>query len=71
MKKVNKITARNLYNSGEKVMLVPCKMRPNPHGVWVSIAAGRSFDSLVNEFEFYNCSRPTGDYAAYYIKGEN
>lgn len=67
MEKINKAVARKMYNNGKKIMLCPCKMRPERFGVNVSIACGRSFDSLVNEFEYYNCSQPTGDYAAYYI----
>lgn len=66
MNKINKMQARKAYAIGEKVLLCPCKMRPERFGVWVSNACGRAFDSLVNEFEYYNCSYPTGDYAAYY-----
>lgn len=68
MKKVNKTTARNLFNAGIEVMFCPCKMRPERFGVWVSNKVGRAFDNLVNEFEFYNCSRPTGSYTAFYLK---
>lgn len=70
MKRVNKIAARNLYNAGKPLTIAPCKMRPEHFGVHISAACGRTFESLVNEFEYYNCSYPTGDYAAYYIEEE-
>lgn len=66
MNKINKMQARKAYALGEKILLCPCKMRPEYFGVWVSNACGRSFDSLVYEFECHSCSDLTGYYTAYY-----
>jgi hypothetical protein len=73
MKKINKPTARKLYNSGADVVMIPCKCRPG--GAWLTGATvnknstSRSFDDLVNEFVYYNCNYyELGYYPAFYIE---
>lgn len=72
MKKINKPTARKLYNAGHEIIVIPCKCKPG--GAWLTGAAlsrdntGREFDSLINEFEFYNCIPELGRRSAFYIK---
>lgn len=68
--KINKTKARNLYDSGEKIYLLPCKVSLN--SVWVkpicvSKHSGLEFDKAVNEFEYYNCNKELGTYASYYV----
>lgn len=72
MKKINKTTARKLYNAGREIIAIPCKCRPG--GAWLTgvtlskDATGREFDALINEFEFYNCIPGLGRYAAFYVE---
>ena len=73
MLKIDKRKARKLYNRGEDVYLLPCKVRPG--GMWIEPflintrnSEGRNFESLVNEFEFYNCSSETGRSASFYME---
>ena len=81
-RRLAKPTAKRLYNSGKTIYLVPCALRPG--GAWkpeIAISkADRSddasyfvstkndFESLVNEFAYYNCGNASGRYPAYYIK---
>lgn len=66
--KIDKRTARKLYNTGVEVLIIPCKC--NPHGAWITgitlINNERPFDALVNEFEYYNCCYELGYYPAFY-----
>lgn len=69
--RVTKKKAMNAYNSGVPVFLCPVKMRPfTPWHLEIRVdkRSGRSFDSTVNEFEYYNCTRETGMYTAFYIQ---
>lgn len=69
-KRVDRRTARRLYNNGTPLIIVPCKCftemfsfetKENEKDV-------RTFDNLVNEFEYYNCNYECGYYAAFYVK---
>ena len=75
MKKIRKNTARKLFNSGETLIITPCKCAPG--GVWLTgfkICKNDfdycDFDALINEFEYYNCNSELGKYTAFYIPGE-
>ena len=66
--KLQKRTARNLYNLGVDITLHPCKLRSGVADYTVNNSSGRDFDALINEYEFYNCNlNETGKYAAYYV----
>lgn len=75
-KKIDKRNARKRWNNGESILLVPCKHNPNSNLYFVfgslvnkSDADCDTFDSVVNQFEYYNCQYgELGRYAAYYIK---
>ena len=75
-KRIDKRTARSLYNAGYTIYLVPCKIWPNDQG-WIrpypiSKKENELFDNHVNAFEYYNCNyNEFGCYAAFYIKKEN
>ena len=68
---VQKRTAKKLFESGETIYMQSCNMRP--FGVWSTCydinkerADGDTFESIVNSFEYYNCSGETGMYATFY-----
>lgn len=73
MERVSRRTAKRLYNAGEPIILLPCKCftdyfsfetKENEKEI-------RTFDSLVNEFEYYNCNYKCGYYAAFYVVSGN
>jgi len=76
-KRVDKRTARFLYNAGYTIYLVPCKVWPNDRAPWIQPypiykKEDTLFDNQVNAFEYYNCNHnELGYYAAFYIKKEN
>ena len=71
--RINKTKARNLFNQGIDIMIVPCNVAPDYSNMWIqpymiNNQAGFSFDQLINNFEYYNCNdNETGLYTAYYI----
>ena len=72
--KVNKTKAKRLYDDGETVYLVPCKVFPDFNNNWIQpIKAKKSndtdfFENFVNNFEYYNCQlNETGKYTHFYI----
>lgn len=72
--KINKRTARKLYNTGKPFWIVACNLRPQ-YGILIGSAsfehmAEIPFDAMVNSFEYYNCSNNTGRYAAFYTDDE-
>jgi hypothetical protein len=71
MKQINKAQARKMYAMDKPFIIVPCNMRPNSvfaitvcNGMW----GHENFDSLYNEFCYYNCSNETGRYPRFYIE---
>ncbi len=69
-KRIRKDEARRLYDDGVTVYLLPCKVYPDDNHPWIKPYRmdGRSFNQLVNEFEYYNCNNETGNYTAFYTK---
>lgn len=75
LKRVNKTTAKKLYNAGNDVLFIPCKLNPLNNfynlGIWENktlLNQFETFEKLVNAFEYYNCRPDTGRYTAFYIK---
>ena len=71
MRRINKKEARRRFNNGEEITLVACKMRvdsPWGPGYRIDNKQEKDFDSIVNAFEYYNCTRETGYYASYYVE---
>lgn len=74
--KVQKRTAKKLYNSGKTIYLVPCNVYPSETNMWIKPCDVNNakeemadFDSIVNGFEYFNCNdRQTGRYTSFYIK---
>ena len=70
-RRISKQRARLRYNTGSAVFICPCKVNPcNLWGIGTIIDPfnGYDFDSLINEYEFYNCGHnELGRYTAFYI----
>lgn len=80
-KRINKQTARRAYMNGLTVMLCPCNLRSftpyhpeyiinrkdREHMTVDKIGMENMFNTLVNSFEYYNCSNAAGKYTAFYI----
>ncbi len=68
--KINKATARKLYNNCKSFWMTACNMRPE-NGILINSPARQyndeTFDNIVNAFTYYNCNHETGYYPAYYI----
>lgn len=79
-KRITKAEARKRYENNEPFVMCPCKMRPGfPFGMHSTIfpeahkPAGYpelwdSFDSVYNNWAYYNASYEAGYYAHFYIE---
>lgn len=69
--RVDKITARRLYQTGRHGLLNFCPVNLNPENPWGLLWHPSNndmpFDQLVNEYEIYNCNNETGRYTAFYV----
>lgn len=74
-KRVHRITkrvARRLFEQGVEFVICPCNLRPNSsYGLAGAIHKDNwsvvdSFDKMVEIYEWFNCNKETGLYAAYY-----
>lgn len=82
-KRVNKPTARKIYNHGCSIMLLPCKVnesaldgshpwvKPCEINIIDSKSFENKFDRAVVNFEYYNCNAELGYYAHYYVSLED
>ena len=85
-KRINKPTARRMFNKGYSVQLLPCKVSENvfkvskeyyigvlPTEISLSTSSQEAnhFDRTVNEYEYYNCNAELGYYAHYYVSEED
>lgn len=82
-KRVNKATARKLYNNGINILLLPCKVsdsavygsHPWLKPISISLLSKEYpmniFDRSVNEYEYYNCNAELGYYAHYFVSEED
>jgi len=73
IKQIQKRTARKLFEAGVTIYLQSSNF--HPFGGWSQcidikkdINSNDSFDSIVNNFEFYNCTAETGLYTTFYKK---
>lgn len=76
--RINKTTAKKLYNAGVDVCFCPSNLRP--FSMWapefvsnktrdIETAGEADFDKLLNYFTFYNCiNAETGRRVNFYIK---
>ena len=82
-KRVNKTTARKMYNHGCSIMLLPCKIgesaldgkhpwiKPCEINIINSKDYENKFDRAVLNFEHYNCNMELGYYSHYYVSLED
>lgn len=75
---IAKQRARRLYEQGKTIYLQSCNMRFN--GMWQSACPidketrsweEQTFDSLVNEYTYYNCDQERGKYPCFFVKKED
>lgn len=72
--RISKAKAKKLYDAGENIYLLPCKV--SPRNCWVRpyktndyLEYQKSFEYVLSNYEYYNCQyNETGKYAAFYIK---
>ena len=72
MKRINKSTARKLYNEHKNFWIAACNMRPEC-GILIGSSSFERmtetpFDTMVNSFIYYNCDNERGRYPAFYIE---
>lgn len=75
-KRVQKRTAKRLYEAGKDVYFIPCNCNPENRffslGIWENKRLDgqyESFEKLCNGFSFYNCNdAETGKYIAFYAE---
>lgn len=75
---ISKQRARRLYEQGKTIYLQSCNMRFNT--MWQSACPishetrawdNQSFDSIVNEYTYYNCDHERGKYPNFFVKEED
>ena len=80
-KRVNKPTARKMFNMGCSILLLPCKVNDsivfeeNYGGFFQPITINittcghdsNKFDRTINEVEYYNCNAEVGYYLHYFV----
>lgn len=69
--RISKQLAKILYDAGETVAFCPRKLRPG--GGWspqcpVKKDSDTTFESVLNNFLYYNATYETGYYAAFYLE---
>lgn len=76
-KRVNKPTARKMFNHGCSILLLPCKVkfenewiRPYSMSLMTSEETENRFDRAVRTYEYFNCNAELGYYASYYVSEE-
>jgi len=71
--RVNKTTARKLYNAGKSVLFLPCKLNPDNTfglGIWENKELDgqyNNFEELCEGYASYNCNSYFGNYIAFYV----
>lgn len=73
LKQINRRKAKRLFEDGVEIFVVPCKMKLySPWSEPMKIGEGafviRTFNSFINEFEYYNCNSETGSYTHYFTE---
>lgn len=72
MVKITKALAKKMYDNGEEVMIIPCRVRPTSLlAGWTTKPADdpdASFEKLCDIVFYYNCSPEMGMTLNYYAK---
>lgn len=70
-RRVQKRTAKRLFNNGFTLIVVACKVSPNNENFAFELSKNdynTNFETSINNFTYYNCSYETGYYPAFYLK---
>jgi len=71
-KRINKQSARKLYEKGQPVLFCPVNLMPGgPWDIGCTIVkeGETTFEQILNAFEYYNCNNnESGYYTAFYIR---
>lgn len=72
--KINVTTATKLFNNGETIYLLPNKVRLDnpwikPFPINISTSQGKSLETILASYSYYNCNNETGKTIAYYREG--
>ena len=70
--KINKRTAKKLFEVGETIYMLPNKVRKNnpwilPHAINRLCYGGDSFESIVNAYRYYSCNMELGNTVKFYL----
>lgn len=74
--RIRKDVARRLFNEGRTIYLTPSNIAASDSNLWIkpypisNQRNSKSFDNIVNEFEYYNCNRELGYYTNFWINEE-
>lgn len=73
--RIRKDVARRLFKEGRIIYLTPSNVVASDSNMWIkpypiNNRAGRDFDDIVNNFEFYNCCYELGYYTNFWINEE-
>lgn len=71
-KRIRKDVARKLFNRGRIIYLTPSNIVASDSSPWIkpyaiNNRAGQDFDSVVNNYEYYNCCYELGYYTNFWI----
>ena len=72
-KRINKTQAKNLYKNNKEVYLLPSNVRIGskwikPTKIKYNDNVGDAFDSICNEYQFYNCNSEVGKNIWFYMR---
>lgn len=73
--RIRKDVARRLFNEGRMIYLTPSNITASDSSPWIKPYAinnrsGKTFDDLVNRYEYYNCNWELGYYTNFWINEE-
>ena len=73
--RIRKDVARRLFKEGRTIYLTPSNIAASDSNMWVkpypvNNRSEKNFDSIVGEFEYYNCSYELGYYTNFWISEE-
>lgn len=72
-RRINKITAKLIYDKGFTVYLMPCKCYFTLNSAWVNAVPVNRFrnsvvfEKVVDFFKYYNCNATLGETPHYYV----
>lgn len=73
--RIRKDVARRLFDEGRTIYLTPSNIAASDSNPWVkpypiSNGSEKNFDSIVNQFEYYDCNYKLGYYTNFWINEE-